>query len=170
MIAKVEIRVGKDVSPHFAGSSIESGEARPLHTLRAVAAPRFLECLATVAAEHRERVGAELIDISYWSRASQGKVSKFENHVTQTPRDLDYLLMAYAKVADVTPGDLLREAVTRWEAGIADLTNETERPSPRVAGKRQAIQASQRAAQRQREHRQAGTEGPPAPQKKAEGR
>lgn len=87
---------------------------RPL-CLPVVGAPSFLECVAAVAAELRNGVDADLIDIAYWSRVSQGSVSRFENHHSQ-PRELDRLLLAYAKVCDVPPAEILLEAVRRWEA------------------------------------------------------
>lgn len=78
-----------------------------------MAGATFLECVAAVAAEERERAEAELIDIAYWSRASQGTISRFENGHSQ-PRDLDRLLLAYSKVCDVPAAELLRKAVDRW--------------------------------------------------------
>lgn len=100
----------------FAVPSIESAARGGLHSLPRVAAPTFLECVAAVAAERRREAQAELIDIAYWSRASQGAVSRFENHHSQ-PRNLDRLLLAYSKVCEIPAGELLREAVRRWEEG-----------------------------------------------------
>lgn len=93
-------------------------ESEPLWhslSLRGVAVPTYLDCVAEVAAELRHAAKAELIDIAYWSRASQGAVSRFENSHSQ-PRDLDRLLLAYSKVCGVPAADILRQAIDRWEA------------------------------------------------------
>lgn len=109
------------MTTQIAVPSIESAARGSLRSLPRVAATSFLECVATVAAEHRLQVGAELIDIAYWSRASQGAVSRFENHHSQ-PRNLDRLVLAYAKVCGVPAASILRDAVERWEeAGGAEL-------------------------------------------------
>lgn len=111
------------MSAHLAEEIIESGPVRRRPTLRLVATPSFLECVAEVAAEQRERArqrgdDAELIDIAYHSRISQGAISRFENGHSQ-PRDLDGLLLAYAKVTGMAVADMLREAIVRWEAAQA---------------------------------------------------
>jgi hypothetical protein len=107
------------MTPQIATLRSESAAVRRTRSLRCVVTPSFLDCVATVAAEERQRArergeDAELIDIAYWSRASQGAVSRFENHHSQ-PRELDRLLAAYAKVCDVPAAAILREAVERWE-------------------------------------------------------
>lgn len=88
-----------------------------------------MKCIGQVARDHRERVGAQLLDIAFWSRLSQGTVSRFETAESQ-PRELDRLLTAYAKVSGIAAGDLLREAITRWEEGGGAVTPELA-PFPR---------------------------------------
>jgi hypothetical protein len=125
--------------------------------LAAVSAPSFLECVGTVAREHRERAEADLLDIAYWSGASQGTVSRFERAEAQT-RDLDSLLGAYAKVSDISPGDLLREATERWEDGGGAVVPEI-RPRP-IRPPGQAAQAAGQVARRARRTRGSRREDP----------
>jgi hypothetical protein len=118
-----------------------------------VAAASFLECLGAVAREHRERVEAQLIDISFWSRAGQSTISKFERGESQ-PRDLDRLLVAYAKVSGAAAGELLREATERWETGggaeLPTLTPFPREPTPPI---REAAESLERLAERDRQER-----------------
>lgn len=147
------------MSQQIAAITLESGAVPHRRSLRAVTAPSFLECVATVAAEERQRaqdrgLEAELIDIAYWSRASQGAISRFENHHSQ-PRELDRLLAAYAKVCGVPAAQILREAVDRWEDAGGDL----ETP-PSL----EAAEASERLAERAERTR--GSSAPSQPGRK----
>jgi hypothetical protein len=147
------------MTPQFAApSSASAGTVRP-RTLRAVASKSFLDCVADVAAEWREHAQADLIDIAYWSHASQGKVSRFEHHLAQ-PRDLDRLLVAYAKVSGKPASELLREAIRRWEeGGGAEIPDGPLRPllPPEGEIERRARAATpRRRAPRQRRNGQEG--------------
>lgn len=125
----------------------------------------FLECLGAVAREHRERVEAQLIDISFWSRAGQSTVSKFERGESQ-PRDLDRLLVAYAKVSGASAGELLRDAIERWESGggaeLPTLTPFPREPSPQV---REAAESLEDLAAREQRER-GSTAADPADQRR----
>lgn len=138
------------MTPQFATTTVASRTRVCGRRLRAVAAPAFWECVADVVAELRAAADpeAQLIDIAYWSRASQGAISRFERHESQ-PRDLDRLVVAYAKVCGADAAQIMREAIDRWEAaGGADLpTNPLTRLGPAEALE---VEADRLAAQRRR--------------------
>jgi hypothetical protein len=136
-----------------------------------VSAPSFLDCVAAVAAEERQRArdrgaDAELIDIAYWSRASQGAVSRFENSHSQ-PRDLDRLLLAYAKVCEIPAAQILREAIERWEqgGGAEPLASEIRHIAPanylsELPADERAARAVERPAPRSPAPRRGARKGP----------
>lgn len=93
--------------------SVSSGRRRSVN-FRPVSSLAYWECVAEVVAELRaERPDVQLIDIAYWSRASQGSISRFEHKQSQ-PRNLDRLVVSYAKVLDIDPVDIMQTALDRW--------------------------------------------------------
>jgi transcriptional regulator with XRE-family HTH domain len=146
--------------PEIARTAVASRVQHHPRTLRLVAPPSFLECVGAVAREHRDCAEAQLIDISFWSRASQGTVSRFENGESQ-PRDLDRLLTAYAKVSGVPAGELLREATARWEQGGGAVEPELTQIVPGQARPAaEAAQALEAVAERDRRAPDSSAAGP----------
>lgn len=102
---------------HGAETQVASAVQHHALNYRPVPGPAYWECVAEVlAGERNERPDVQLIDIAYWSRASQGAISRFERRESQ-PRDLDRLVVAYAKVLDLDPVQVMQSALDNWAAG-----------------------------------------------------
>lgn len=110
------------MTTQFATKTYASAPTRRASKLPGVNRPVFVECVADVCRELREaNDDVQLIDVSYWSRISQGAVSRFESRESH-PRDLDRLVVCYGKALGVDPAQIMREALQRWEdAGGAEL-------------------------------------------------
>ena len=128
-------------------------------TLRLVAGPSFEEHVADIARELRDELEVDLLEIAYWSGVAQSTISRWERHKSHV-RELDALVRAYAKVSTdwgrpLTAGDLLREAITRWEEAGGDEL-------PKVRPLRQAARAAKRLAATDQPAPDTAREGPAA--------